>query len=73
MFHRLVAMILVLMIPAIAACSTTERASVADGSGFSALTPKRETMAHIVNTDPPFARQVLAHNKTCAAQPGCAK
>ena len=53
--------------------STTERASVADGSGFSTLTPTRETTAYIVNTDPPFARQVLAHNRTCEAQPGCAK
>jgi hypothetical protein len=37
------------------------------------LTPSRETKAFIVNNDPPFARQVLAHNATCARMTGCAK
>lgn len=54
-------------------CSRTERAFVVDGAGFSALTPSRETKAFIVNADPAFARQVLAHNATCARMAACAK
>jgi hypothetical protein len=30
-------------------------------------------MAYIVNNDPPFGRQVLAHNRTCARMAGCEK
>lgn len=37
------------------------------------LTPSRETKAFIVNNDPPFARQVLSHNETCARMAGCVK
>ncbi len=54
-------------------CSKTERAFVVDGAGFSALTPAPETQAFIVNRDLPFARQVLAHNATCARMAGCQK
>lgn len=58
---------------ALSGCSTTEKAFVNDGSGFSALTPSRETKVFIVNNDAAFARQVLAHNETCARMAGCTK
>ena len=48
-------------------CSTTAN----DGAGFERLTPSAETRSFIITNDQQFARQVAAHNRTCAAQPAC--
>jgi hypothetical protein len=37
------------------------------------LTPAPTTRKFIVANDIDFARQVVAHNETCAKQPGCRK
>lgn len=56
-------------------CSLTAKANASDtsGAGFSMLTPLPATKAYMVNNDLDFAKQVLAHNATCAKQPGCRK
>lgn len=55
-------------------CSaTTGEVSVADGSGFSTVTLKRESSAYLINNDLEAYRDIRANNETCAAQPGCAK
>lgn len=52
-------------------CSPT--ASANDGAGFAALTPAPATRQFIVANDKPFAREVAAHNATCAKLKACAK
>jgi hypothetical protein len=46
---------------------------VVDGSGFEALHPSPATRKFIIANDLPFAQEVVAHNETCAQQPGCKK
>lgn len=55
----------------LAACSKT--GSAVDGAGYEALTPSPATRQFIIANDPPFARQVVSHNRTCAAHDGCRK
>jgi hypothetical protein len=55
----------------VASCSKT--ASVVDGSGFEMLHPSADTRRFIVKNDLSCAREVVAHNETCAKQPGCRK
>lgn len=57
----------------LAGCQSAPPVSVVDGSGFEMLTPSPATRKFIVANDLPFARQVVAHNETCARQPGCRK
>lgn len=47
--------------------------SANDGAGYEALTPAPATRQFIVANDKPFARQVAAHNRTCASQQACRK
>jgi hypothetical protein len=42
-----------------------------NGAGFERLTPAPASRQFIIANDIDFARQVAAHNATCAAQPGC--
>lgn len=61
------------LLVALAGCQGAPPASVVDGSGFEMLTPSPATRKFIVANDLPFARQVVAHNETCARQAGCRK
>lgn len=42
-----------------------------NGAGFERLTPAPASRQFIIANDIDFARQVAAHNATCAAQPAC--
>ena len=55
----------------VAGCTAT--APVADGAGFSLLTPSPQTRQFIISNDRPFAGQVVGHNRTCERLPGCSK
>ena len=42
-----------------------------DGAGYERLTPASASRQFIIANDIEFARQIAAHNATCAAQPSC--
>jgi hypothetical protein len=44
-----------------------------DGAGYERLPPAPASRQLIIANDVDFARQIAAHNGTCAAQPGCRK
>jgi hypothetical protein len=58
---------------ALVASGCQTQTSVVDGSGFEMLHPSAGTRKFIVANDLPFAQEVVAHNETCAKQPGCKK
>lgn len=56
---------------AVSGCQKTTSAN--DGAGFERLTPSASTRQFIIANDISFARQVVAHNRTCEQQPACRK
>lgn len=70
---RMVTVFSLLALAVLAGCQTAPPASVVDGSGFEILHPSADTRKFIVKNDLPFAQEVVAHNETCAKQPGCRK
>lgn len=59
------------LLSAASGCQTPSSAN--DGAGFAALHPSAGTRQFIVANDKPFAKEVVAHNATCAMMKACAK